>query len=144
MCFDTRYYKYFCHICQTCVSKNSFHCKKCNRCVDMFDHHCKWLNNCIGAKNYLEFLALICSTEILMLFHFIVNCVHVVYICKTMIPLPWILYLEALFIALDFIVLIANSALLSVHLFLVFKKKTTLQLILEKRKINAIHPSYSG
>lgn len=46
-------------MCHKFVSKLSFHCKKCNRCVEMFDHHCKWLNNCIGAKNYVEFVALL-------------------------------------------------------------------------------------
>ena len=60
--FPLSSFKYFCQICQTCVSKNAFHCRRCNRCVEVFDHHCRWLNNCIGAKNYFEFVALIsCS-----------------------------------------------------------------------------------
>lgn len=59
--FESRKYKFFCRVCETCVGNNTYHCKKCNRCVHLFDHHCRWLNNCIGASNYVEFLLLILS-----------------------------------------------------------------------------------
>lgn len=139
--FNTHLYKYFCHVCQTCVSKSSFHCKKCNRCVDMFDHHCKWVNNCIGAKNYIEFLALVATTEIMVLYHIVFNCFDVVAQSRLYPNFRWLFYTEVVFVAVDFIILGFNSALLAIHLYLVVKKKTTLQLILERRKINKIYPS---
>lgn len=57
--FETKKYRFYCRVCETCVGNNAFHCKTCNRCVHLFDHHCRWLNNCIGANNYIEFIALI-------------------------------------------------------------------------------------
>lgn len=124
--FNFSDFKYFCQLCQTCVSKNAFHCRKCNRCVEVFDHHCKWLNNCIGAKNYFEFLGLISCSEILLLLHIIVNIVDCVARGKSEHPFSWIFYVEIVFCLLDVVILGFNTSLLAMHIYLVVNKKTTL------------------
>lgn len=134
----THYFKYFCHTCQTCVSKDSFHCKRCNRCVDAFDHHCKWLNNCIGARNYIEFFSLIMAIEALVIMHFSVNMHSVVEGFSK--GQNWHNWIQVVFLVADLALFVVNSVLVAMHLYLVLRKKTTLELILERRKIGKIYP----
>ena len=44
---------------------------------------------------------------------------------------------------IDLVVLILVSILLGMHIYLILNKKTTIELILERRKNNKIHPSHS-
>lgn len=103
----------------------------------MFDHHCKWLNNCIGAKNYIEFVALVIITEIWMIFHLTFNLYDVIVTGTS----KWFFYLEIITVIVDVIILIFVSILLGMHIYLIVNKKTTVSLIMERRKNNKIHPS---
>lgn len=135
--FNTQEYKYFCYICATCVSSNSFHCRRCNRCVEVFDHHCKWLNNCIGAKNYFQFLGLISCSWLLLSLHMILNIVD----CFDSMSQGYILFsFEIVFLFSDFILFCLNTSLLAVHIYLAITKKTTIELIKEKRINQKIYP----
>eukprot|EP01084_Bolivina_argentea_P238652 400937_1 len=63
----------WCKYCNWYVTKTSKHCRACNRCTSNFDHHCRWLNSCISDKNYVSFIATVCSTEILLLYEIILG-----------------------------------------------------------------------
>lgn len=125
-----------CPTCLTYVSNNSFHCKRCNRCVEVFDHHCRWLNNCIGAKNYLEFVALVIVSDFCLVFHTIGN----LFILPNLRTSDWAFYAIIFFAIVDIVLLILVSILMGVHIYLIVNKKTTLSLILEHRKSNKIYP----
>lgn len=70
-----------------------------------------------------------------------INLVDIVEGRKQMEAIVWLFYIEVLFVVMDLILLGFNSALVGMHLYLVIKKKTTLEIIMEKRKISKIHPS---
>lgn len=106
--------------------------------MDAFDHHCKWLNNCIGARNYLEFFSLIITVEVLVVMHFAVN-MHSVVGGFSNRP-NWCNWIQVIFLVADLALFVVNSVLVLMHLYLVIRKKTTLELILERRKIGKIYP----
>lgn len=118
--------------------KHSFHCKKCERCVEYFDHHCKWLNNCIGAKNYFEFFGLI----LLVLLLFLVCCALNAFVLQNNSDRQGISFVLAIII-----LILAGSPslwlmyLVSLHAYIIITKRSTLELIMENRRKNQIHPS---
>ncbi|CAD8140432.1 unnamed protein product [Paramecium pentaurelia] len=63
----------FCEVCIAYVKEQTKHCGYCNRCCEGFDHHCYWINNCIGRKNYKQFIGMIISTFLFLLYSIIVN-----------------------------------------------------------------------
>ena len=58
-------------------------------------------------------------------------------------PFVWVFYIEVVSAIIDLILLILVSVLLGMHIYLILNKKTTISLILERRKNNKIHPSNS-
>ena len=58
-------------------------------------------------------------------------------------PFVWVFYIEIVSGVIDLIILILVSILLGMHIYLILNKKTTIELILERRKNNKIHPSHS-
>jgi len=126
---------YYCSMCKIFVTERTKHCRVCGKCVHNFDHHCKWLNNCIGKFNYKKFLALVGVLEL-----------------AEACLLEWELYyllesnrfesslqttLSCLVIAdvaVNSLILLGNGYLISVHIYLGFKKMTTYEFIMRARK----------
>ncbi|CAG0913157.1 unnamed protein product [Notodromas monacha] len=46
----------FCEICAHIKPDRSHHCSVCGTCVLKMDHHCPWVNNCVGYANYKFFI----------------------------------------------------------------------------------------
>lgn len=59
---------YICPKCEIIRSRESNHCHYCNRCVDRFDHHCPWVDNCIGHGNHNQFMILIMTMWVFLVF----------------------------------------------------------------------------
>ncbi|CAG9329460.1 unnamed protein product [Blepharisma stoltei] len=130
---------YFCTICKVYVTESAKHCGQCNRCVDRFDHHCKWLNNCIGKPNYWKFIPLIWTLEVST---FILLCFEIYVVNKgfakeltddysTQILVLTILLID---IFINGTVFLALAYLISMHIYLGIKGKTTYEFIQEWRK----------
>ncbi|XP_064410413.1 palmitoyltransferase ZDHHC11 isoform X1 [Latimeria chalumnae] len=53
-----------CYLCEVDVGPKAKHCSSCNKCISDFDHHCKWLNNCVGGRNYRFFFHTVVSAAV--------------------------------------------------------------------------------
>ncbi|CRH00078.1 palmitoyltransferase, putative [Plasmodium relictum] len=134
---------YHCDICGF-VEAKSKHCKVCNKCVSVFDHHCMWVNNCIGKKNYKYFVGLLTVLTIFNCFVFVFCIIYFINSLKyDFIKDRWknsygsyndILFyilLCSLFI-LNGTVFILVIQLFGLHIFLISKKMTTYEYILNR------------
>nr|XP_040036248.1 palmitoyltransferase ZDHHC20-B-like [Gasterosteus aculeatus aculeatus] len=117
----------YCDHCQIIKPDRCHHCSTCEMCVLKMDHHCPWVNNCVGFSNYKYFVLFLAYASL-----------YCVVICATVIKyfikfwtkqLPdthakfHILFL--FFVAALFFVSILS--LLSYHLWLVGKNRTTIE-----------------
>ncbi|CAG9476832.1 palmitoyltransferase, putative [Plasmodium vivax] len=134
---------YECDICGF-VEPQSKHCKVCNKCVSVFDHHCMWVNNCIGKKNYKYFVGLL---SVLTIFNCVVFLFCIVFFAVSikhdLIKDRWkhlygayndvlfYLLLCTLFV-LNGIVFVLVIQLFGLHIFLISKKMTTYEYIVNR------------
>ncbi|XP_035864817.1 palmitoyltransferase ZDHHC20-like isoform X1 [Sander lucioperca] len=117
----------YCDHCQVVKPDRCHHCSTCEMCVLKMDHHCPWVNNCVGFSNYKYFVLFLAYASL-----------YCVVICATVIQyfikfwtkqLPdthakfHILFL--FFVAALFFISILS--LLSYHLWLVGKNRTTIE-----------------
>jgi len=60
----------FCSYCDNVGPRppNSHHCKRCGHCRKSFDHHCTYVRTCITAENYKEFMHLVVSALVAMIY----------------------------------------------------------------------------
>lgn len=121
-----------CSLCKTNVDPTSKHCGQCNRCVAGFDHHCKWLNTCIGKFNYKYFLSLILLVLFQMIILSLLACfmlIHFIHLENySFVALTIILLVESLF------VIFSDLNLIVLHIYLKYRKMTTYEYIVERRK----------
>ncbi|XP_030059551.1 palmitoyltransferase ZDHHC1 [Microcaecilia unicolor] len=151
-----------CYLCDVDVSPKSKHCSTCNKCVSNFDHHCKWLNNCVGGRNYWFFLNSVISALLgtlcvviiafyvfveffvnpMMLrtnqhFEVLKNHTDVWFVFLPAAPVktqaPAILSLAALVVVLGLLTLVLLGQLLSFHIYLMWKRLSTFEYIVQQR-----------
>lgn len=148
---DSSFVSKFCTICRSPVHENSKHCGECNKCVESFDHHCKLLNNCIGKANYKLFIALVLSLETISFIFIVIDIYVLVSIelkndeyerLKVHFGLDYkgvegFLAFFAILMLLGLIVLVFNTYLIGLHIWLYKKNLTTYQYILILRKKKA-------
>ncbi|OMJ67196.1 hypothetical protein SteCoe_35704 [Stentor coeruleus] len=145
---DYKKYPKICKICKNHVNSDTKHCRECDKCVYHFDHHCKWLNNCIGKKNYKLYAFLLASFQA----HNLMICICGGIVIKGILDES--IYYENLSILmhitrgslgvyltlllmmeiLSLLAAIAMFQLILFHLYLAFKKMTTYEYILLKRR----------
>ncbi|XP_061595549.1 palmitoyltransferase ZDHHC20-B-like isoform X2 [Cololabis saira] len=117
----------YCDICQIIKPDRCHHCSTCEMCVLKMDHHCPWVNNCVGFSNYKYFVLFLAYATL-----------YCVVICATVMryfikfwtkQLPethakfhilFLFFVAALFF-------ISIMSLLSYHLWLVGKNRTTIE-----------------
>ncbi|XP_028276995.1 palmitoyltransferase ZDHHC20-like [Parambassis ranga] len=117
----------YCDACQVIKPDRCHHCSTCEMCVLKMDHHCPWVNNCVGFSNYKYFVLFLAYASL----YCVVICATVVqYFIKFWTKqLPdthakfHILFL--FFVAALFFISIVS--LLSYHLWLVGKNRTTIE-----------------
>ena len=134
----------YCTVCKRNVETNSKHCGQCNRCVVGFDHHCGWVNNCIGSKNYRHFVLAIVFLQLFMMYQ-LASSIYIIY-ALTNCPqdlerlfqkeLVYTMMAVSLLVSSFFIV--SNGILIGFHVFLYFKKITTYEFIVQRRKDSAV------
>lgn len=148
---------HFCYVCNVNVHPSSKHCRICNKCISNFDHHCRYLNTCIGAKNYKYFMTILISVMILTSFSITVNLYILISTftekqkfsntlnknTSTINPNLWWLNKPAwiavsiylcLITLIQLIVFFSVLHLFIFHLYLINRKQSTYNYILEKRK----------
>ena len=134
----------FCTLCRKSVDFSSKHCGQCNRCVSNFDHHCIWVNNCIGSENYKYFALTIIFLELFMVFQLISSVLVIVWVqsnskvIKNVFRNEVIFTFMALCIVVSSFCAFSNGILIFFHIYLYFKKMTTYEYIVERRKKNRV------
>eukprot|EP00002_Diphylleia_rotans_P023514 TRINITY_DN4628_c0_g1_i2.p1 TRINITY_DN4628_c0_g1~~TRINITY_DN4628_c0_g1_i2.p1 ORF type:complete len:531 (-),score=87.20 TRINITY_DN4628_c0_g1_i2:662-2254(-) len=141
----------YCPFCEVVVRPKSKHCRICDKCVGGFDHHCRWLNNCIGEENYKIFFLYVVSVFFTSLWVLLVSLAVLIGVSQhsTMalgfIPLkPVSQALPALgktgftvitgfFIFMSFLVTMLIGQLLFFHIYLIHRKITTYDFIIQQR-----------
>ncbi|XP_029957377.1 palmitoyltransferase ZDHHC20-like [Salarias fasciatus] len=117
----------YCDICQVIKPDRCHHCSTCEMCVLKMDHHCPWVNNCVGFSNYKYFVLFLAYASLYCL----VICATVVqYFIKfwtkqepnthAKFHILFLFFVAALFF-------ISVVSLLSYHLWLVGKNRTTIE-----------------
>ena len=66
-------YGRFCHVCQVCQPRGTFHCEDCGVCIEELDHHCPWMGKCVGKKNMKWFQAFNMSWIVYLIFVLVVT-----------------------------------------------------------------------
>ena len=126
----------FCSACNSNVYSTSKHCGRCNRCVTKFDHHCKLLNTCIGKINYIYFkillVAFFCKIFILGLYSLIMLIAYINENNTTNTIISSLIFAESVFL------IIGDSYLIILHIYLSFRKITTYEYIIENRIKDAV------
>ena len=134
----------FCTICKKSVDFTSKHCGQCNRCVSNFDHHCIWVNNCIGSENYKYFVLTIIFLELFMIFQLISSVLVIIWVqnnskvIKNLFRNEVIFTFMALSIVVSSFCAFSTGILIVFHIYLFFKKKTTYEYIVGRRKRNRV------
>ncbi|XP_061904547.1 palmitoyltransferase ZDHHC20-B-like [Entelurus aequoreus] len=118
----------YCDHCQVVKPDRCHHCSTCETCVLKMDHHCPWVNNCVGFSNYKYFVlfltyaslycAVICATVVQYFIKFWTKQLPDTHSAKFHI-------LFLFFVAVLFFISILS--LLSYHLWLVGKNRTTIE-----------------
>ncbi|XP_058483155.1 palmitoyltransferase ZDHHC20-A [Solea solea] len=117
----------YCDSCQVIKPDRCHHCSTCEMCVLKMDHHCPWVNNCVGFSNYKFFILFLAYASL----YCVVICATVVqYFIKfwtKQLPdthakfhILFLFFVAALFF-------ISILSLLSYHLWLVGKNRTTIE-----------------
>lgn len=116
----------YCYTCHMFKPPLTVHCSKCNECCLDFDHHCTWLKACICSKNYRVF---ICFLFALLVEGILIFCTST-FVWESTSNF-WIL--QYVLISLSYLGGFALVGfvlvLLSFHLFLTIKGKSTYQFI---------------
>ncbi|XP_035523112.1 palmitoyltransferase ZDHHC20a [Morone saxatilis] len=117
----------YCDHCQIIKPDRCHHCSTCEMCVLKMDHHCPWVNNCVGFSNYKYFVlflayaslycAVICATVIQ---YFIKFWTKQLPDTHAKFHILFLFFVAALFF-------ISIVSLLSYHLWLVGKNRTTIE-----------------
>ena len=121
----------FCVDCNRNVSVSCKHCLYCNNCVVGFDHHCKLINNCIGKKNYKQFVALLCSLNLLEIGRIVYFAIaSSLFVDQDDQFLMIILSLFQVF--LHSVILVLSAYLLAFHMYLLYKGLNSYQYTIRK------------
>ncbi|KAK2879593.1 hypothetical protein Q8A73_023405 [Channa argus] len=117
----------YCDPCQIIKPDRCHHCSTCETCVLKMDHHCPWVNNCVGFSNYKYFVlflayaalycAVICAT---VTQYFIKFWTKQLPDTHAKFHILFLFFVAALFF-------ISVLSLLSYHLWLVGKNRTTIE-----------------
>jgi len=116
----------YCYTCRMFKPPLTVHCSKCNECCLEFDHHCTWLKACICSRNYRVFIGFLVA---LLVEGILIFCTSGFVWESTsgfrvlQFSLISVSYFGG-FVLVGFVLV-----LLSFHLFLVFKGKSTYQYI---------------
>lgn len=132
----------YCDHCQIVKPDRCHHCSTCEMCVLKMDHHCPWVNNCVGFSNYKYFVlflayasiycAVICATVVQ---YFIKFWTKQLPDTHAKFHILFLFVVAALFF-------ISIGSLLSYHLWLVGKNRTTIEAF--RAPVFANGPDKSG
>ncbi|GAA96578.1 uncharacterized protein L969DRAFT_17861 [Mixia osmundae IAM 14324] len=73
---DSQVMSKWCETCGTYRPPRTSHCRLCGNCCERTDHHCTFLNNCIGYRNYMPFMAFLCTAVLASLWMFAFSVTH--------------------------------------------------------------------
>ncbi|XP_062261766.1 palmitoyltransferase ZDHHC20-A [Platichthys flesus] len=117
----------YCDICQVIKPDRCHHCSTCEMCVLKMDHHCPWVNNCVGFSNYKFFVLFLAFASL----YCVVICATVVkYFLKfwtNKLPDTGAKFHILFLFVVAAVFFISISSLLSYHLWLVGKNRTTIE-----------------
>jgi len=142
-------------ICKTCeryMAPWTKHCYWCDKCIDDYDHHCRWLNHCVGARNYSFFAVFVSNTLSVCFLQWCLGVYYIVEMCRdwngfsarcdqaygtttvhgvrTVAVFVWFACL------LEMVVVIMLGHLWTLHVYLVWTRRTTYMWILEERDLS--------
>ncbi|XP_034034368.1 palmitoyltransferase ZDHHC15B-like [Thalassophryne amazonica] len=122
----------YCDQCQIIKPDRCHHCSTCEKCVLKMDHHCPWVNNCVGFSNYKFFIlflayaalycAVICATVVQYFIKIWTSDKKQQPDMHTKFNILFLFFVAALFF-------ISVLCLLSYHLWLVGKNRTTIEAL---------------
>uniref|UniRef100_A0A0K0CTV2 Palmitoyltransferase n=1 Tax=Angiostrongylus cantonensis TaxID=6313 RepID=A0A0K0CTV2_ANGCA len=127
----------YCAKCKCIKPDRAHHCSICGECILKFDHHCPWVNNCVNFYNYKFFLLFLGYGLIFCLFVFFTDLPYFIrFWIKDYQEHRNVVYYSLLFVNnfhLLFLVFVSGmfaislSFLLSYHLFLTARNRTTVE-----------------
>lgn len=130
----------WCKTCEIYRPPRASHCRACNNCVDTIDHHCVFLNACIGRRNYAPFVAMLFHMLFCLVIAIVCSALHIYYIADPHTPaqrasktgfvgalreVPQ----SAVFFGCALLLLIPVACLLTFHLWLITRNRTTIEQV---------------
>ncbi|GMH23689.1 hypothetical protein Nepgr_025532 [Nepenthes gracilis] len=124
-----------CPTCKIIRPVRSKHCPTCKRCVEQFDHHCPWISNCVGKRNKWDFFVFLCLGTMTSSLGAIVAVIRI-WTAVPRIPTDetWLHHVLfnhpgiVAFLALDIIIFISATTLMTVQATQIARNITTNEL----------------
>ncbi|GAA6024207.1 hypothetical protein JCM11491_001285 [Sporobolomyces phaffii] len=129
----------WCETCEIYRPPRTSHCRLCDNCVELTDHHCAFLNNCIGRRNYFPFLAFLVSANLLLAYSIAFTAYYISLTPSS--PRRWDSIGSYILLALLLAVTIPVAGLGLYHARLVWKNRTTIEMLRPKSSRGGLNPS---
>ncbi|GAA5888925.1 hypothetical protein JCM16303_002782 [Sporobolomyces ruberrimus] len=129
----------WCETCEIYRPPRTSHCRLCDNCVELTDHHCAFLNNCIGRRNYFPFLAFLSSSNLLLMYSIAFTAYSISLTPSD--PTHWDSVGSYILLALLVIVSVPVGGLGLYHARLVWKNRTTIEMLRPKSSRGGLNPS---
>ncbi|XP_072302314.1 palmitoyltransferase ZDHHC20-A-like isoform X2 [Eucyclogobius newberryi] len=117
----------YCDSCQVIKPDRCHHCTTCERCVLKMDHHCPWVNNCVGFSNYKYFLLFLGYASLYCVSICATVAQYFIKFLKKLLPDTHAKFHILFLFSVAALFFVCIVSLLSYHLWLVGKNRTTIE-----------------
>ena len=130
----------YCHKCFVIKPDRCHHCSACAQCIRKMDHHCHWVSNCVAYDNYKYFLQFLSYTFLLAIYTSATSMKQFIKFWKDEdYPGRFQVFFLVVFCS---VFSLSILFLLTYHIYLVLKNRTTLEAYQRPRFRNNQHDRY--
>lgn len=124
----------YCYDCHLYKPDLGYHCRACRHCVYNFDHHCPYVDKCIGRNNYRTFISFLLYATVASGLNFIFPLLSIAILDHRDGGSKWAWLIGPI---LSMLLCVFLGRFLIKHLILIHQGRTTMEKIIQKRKVKS-------